>query len=157
VKKRVLKKLAGLFALLALLNVSACGYFLYPERVGQKSGKIDPAIVVLDAAGLLFGLLPGVVAFAVDLTTGTIYLSPGQKSVIEKHDKHLVLQDRGMIDSLRLKPAGENEVTIDQIQTANELSILLDEPIKAEQIEYYKSFDRQSTFVAVKALSGMVL
>jgi len=148
----VLKKIVGLFAITALLNLTACGYFLYPERVGQKSGKIDPAIVVLDAAGLLFGILPGVVAFAVDLATGTIYLSPGQKSVIEKHGKDLAL-----IDGLGLKPAHKEDITINQSQALNEISMLLGEPVKAEKIEYYKSTGQQSTVVAVKLQADKVL
>lgn len=56
------------------LSVTACGTILYPERKGQPSGKLDPRVVALDAIGLLFFFVPGVVAFAVDFATGTIYL-----------------------------------------------------------------------------------
>ncbi|MDP5209092.1 hypothetical protein [Microbulbifer sp. 2205BS26-8] len=71
--------------LVMAINVSACGYFLYPERKGQTGGRVDPAVVILDGAALLFGILPGVVAFAVDFTNGTIYLPPGSPSVIDRH------------------------------------------------------------------------
>ncbi len=57
-----------------------CGTLLYPERRGQPAGKYDTDIVLLDAAGLLVGIVPGVIAFAVDLTTGAIYLPEGQRS-----------------------------------------------------------------------------
>ena len=47
---------------------------MHPERRGQTGGKIDPGIAVLDALGLLLFVVPGVVAFAVDFSNGTIYL-----------------------------------------------------------------------------------
>lgn len=59
-----------------LIGATACGVILYPERKGQVDGRIDPAIAVLDGIGLLFFLVPGVIAFAVDFATGAIYL-PG--------------------------------------------------------------------------------
>jgi hypothetical protein len=60
-----------------LLQLVSCGTLLYPERRGQKSGELDVAVVLLDAIGLLFFIIPGVVAFAVDIDTGAIYLPPG--------------------------------------------------------------------------------
>ncbi|WP_066963709.1 hypothetical protein [Microbulbifer sp. Q7] len=68
-----------------MLNLTACGYFLYPERKGQTGGRVDPVVVILNGAGLLFGILPGVVAFAVDFTNGTIYLPAGGSSAIDRH------------------------------------------------------------------------
>ena len=56
---------------------SACGTILHPERRGQRGGRIDAGIAVLDAVGLLFFIIPGVIAFAVDFTNGTIYLPGG--------------------------------------------------------------------------------
>ncbi len=44
-----------------------------PSR-GQAAGPLDWKIVALDAVGLLFFFVPGVVAFAVDFSNGTIYL-----------------------------------------------------------------------------------
>lgn len=73
------------FLLTMLINLTACGYFLYPERKGQAGGRVDPVVVILDGAGLLFGLLPGLVAFAVDFTNGTIYLPPGGTSAVDRH------------------------------------------------------------------------
>ena len=54
----------------------SCGTLLHPERKGQTSGRIDAGIAVLDAIGLLFFIIPGVIAFAVDFSNGTIYLPP---------------------------------------------------------------------------------
>ena len=60
------------------LHLTACGTILHPERKGQRDGRLDAGVVVLDAIGLLFFIIPGVIAFAVDFSNGTIYL-PGTK------------------------------------------------------------------------------
>jgi hypothetical protein len=64
-----------------MLLDASCGTLLHPERKGQVSGRIDPGIAVLDGIGLLFFIVPGVIAFAVDFTNGTIYLPPGEASL----------------------------------------------------------------------------
>ena len=58
------------------LQLASCGTILYPERRGQPCGYLDAGVVALDAVGLLLFLVPGVIAFAVDFATGTIYLPP---------------------------------------------------------------------------------
>ena len=128
-----MKYFVSAITLTAMLSTSACGYFLHPERVGQKSGRIDPTIVLLDAAGLLIGILPGVVAFAVDLTTGAIYLPPGQKSAIDRHKNRL-----GSIDHLELEPLAQGSVDLDREATAKRLSLLLGQPVGVDEIEYYQ-------------------
>ena len=62
--------------LLGLLKVSTvgCGTILYPARRGQPAGRLDWGVVALDAVGLLFFFVPGVIAFAVDFNNGTIYM-----------------------------------------------------------------------------------
>jgi hypothetical protein len=62
---------------LALLVQSGCGTILYPQRRGQRGGRVDAGVAVLDGIGLLFFILPGVIAFAVDFGNGTIYLPAG--------------------------------------------------------------------------------
>ncbi len=138
-----MKILVCTVTLAALLSTSACGYFLYPERVGQKSGRLDPTIVLLDAAGLLFGIIPGIVAFAVDITTGAIYLPPGQKSTIEKHKRRL-----GQLQHLELQPAREADVTVDRQHIARELSLLLGQPVDAAAIQYYKPAAAEAVLLA---------
>lgn len=59
----------------------SCGYLLHPERQGKKSGKIDVAIVALDSIGLLFFILPGLIALGVDIYSGTIYMPLEQNSL----------------------------------------------------------------------------
>ena len=69
------------FVMLSLVfQLAACGTLMYPERKGQKAGKIDPNVAILDGLGLLLFIIPGVIAFAVDFSNGTIYL-PGTASV----------------------------------------------------------------------------
>lgn len=66
-------------AVVIATQLSGCGYIIYPERVGQKGGLIDPTAAILDGVGILFFIIPGLVAFAVDFHYGTIYLPPGQR------------------------------------------------------------------------------
>jgi len=68
-----------------LLQLCACGTLLYPERQGQKKGRVDPAIVLFDGALLLLFVLPGVVAYGIDFYTGAIYL-PGKGSAVSRID-----------------------------------------------------------------------
>src|ERR1700679_3422197 len=56
------------------MQLMGCGTLMYPERRGQRGGSIDAGVAILDGVGLLFGIIPGVIAFAVDFSNGTIYL-----------------------------------------------------------------------------------
>ena len=76
--------LSVLLTVILLVQLSACGTILYPDRRGQPAGKFDTDVVILDAVGLLFFLVPGVIAFAVDFSTGSIYLPKGEKSKISE-------------------------------------------------------------------------
>jgi hypothetical protein len=61
-----------------VFNLASCGTILYPERRNQPAGgKIDVGVAVLDGIGLLFFIVPGVVAFAVDFSNNSIYLPHG--------------------------------------------------------------------------------
>ncbi|MBF0384335.1 MAG: hypothetical protein HQL27_00545 [Candidatus Omnitrophica bacterium] len=56
---------------------------MYPERKWQKSGKIDAGVAVLDGIGLLFFLIAGIIAYAVDFNNGTIYLPGTSRSSLD--------------------------------------------------------------------------
>jgi hypothetical protein len=63
----------------SLSLVAGCGMIIHPERRNQPTGgSMDWSIFALDAAGLLLFFIPGVIAFAVDFSTGAIYLPPNQ-------------------------------------------------------------------------------
>ncbi len=74
------RALARFLLLPILLVQSACGTLLYPERRGQTEGRIDPAVAIMNGIGVLFFNIPGLVAFAVDFSTGAIYLPPDETS-----------------------------------------------------------------------------
>lgn len=67
--------LVGLF-----VQLSACGTIIYPDRRGQHDGRIDTGIAIMDGVGLIFFLIPGIIAYAVDFSTGAIYLPNGRAS-----------------------------------------------------------------------------
>ncbi|HSQ97900.1 MAG TPA: hypothetical protein VLL98_04235 [Rickettsiales bacterium] len=73
-----MKKLVSYSLILfTLFNTVSCGYMFYPERRNQHVGsnsKVDPGVFIMDAACLLLFIVPGVVAFSVDFTSGTLYL-----------------------------------------------------------------------------------
>ena len=68
------KLLAAMLVSCILSNTAGCGVLLYPERQGQKGGDIDVQVALLNGIGLVFFLVPGLVAFAIDFHQGTIYL-----------------------------------------------------------------------------------
>ena len=82
----------SLALVLALAPLQGCGTLLFPERRGQESGDVDPNIVLLDALGLLLFIVPGVVSFIVDFSTGAIYLPPG----VERGEGPFFRDDGGM-------------------------------------------------------------
>jgi hypothetical protein len=85
---------------LLIVQLTGCGSILYPERKGQNSGKIDVGVAILDGIGVLFFVIPGIIAFAVDFYNGTIYLSPTSSG----QDVGTTLQDVGQ----KLKSAGRD-------------------------------------------------
>ncbi len=74
--KKVVKMLHILVCAILIIQFVGCGTIMYPERKGQRGGRIDIGVALLDGIGLLFFLIPGVIAYAVDFSNGTIYL-PG--------------------------------------------------------------------------------
>ena len=84
-----------------LLQLSGCGTLLYPERKGKTGGRLDPAIVILDGIGLLFWIVPGLVAYAIDFATGTIYLPSGRYAISPEALEPAINSD-GEIDTAKL-------------------------------------------------------
>ncbi len=91
---RPLKTLACALIFTQLLQLSACGTLLYPNRQGQGqgSGKIDPAVAILNGVGLVLFVIPGIIAFVVDFSTGAIYYPKGlpgkEKTIFDKLGAH---------------------------------------------------------------------
>lgn len=73
--RNIKPSILSLFLVITLSSqLLSCGYILHPERRGQKSGEVDLAVVGLDSIGILFFIIPGLIAFAVDIYSGTIYM-----------------------------------------------------------------------------------
>lgn len=89
-------------------SLSGCGTILYPERRGQPAGPLDWEIVALDAIGLILFFVPGVIAFAVDFSNGTIYLPPGGYGYGYQHGKPP--------ETLRVIPTGRDDLTLARVE-----------------------------------------
>jgi len=78
--------LKGFIVVIMSLQLVSCGTILYPERKGQIDGRLDIGVVLLDGIGLLFFIIPGVIAYAVDFSNGTIYLpgTGGKKAGLDR-------------------------------------------------------------------------
>jgi len=84
-----MKKIATfLLNLILIMQISSCGTIFYQDRHGQKSGKIDVNVALLNGIGLLFYIVPGVIAFIVDYQTGAIYLPNRKTSYLNVEELH---------------------------------------------------------------------
>ncbi|MGQ7247053.1 hypothetical protein ACUN9Y_06910 [Halomonas sp. V046] len=113
--------LTGLVLATTLTSLAGCGTVFHPERKGQINGQIDPVIAIANGVGLLFYIIPGVIAYAVDFSNGTIYLPGTQTTDVES----LPLEgdmDVAAFEQLLSEKAGQ-PVTLD-----NEL-------VRVEQVE----------------------
>ncbi|WP_444678008.1 hypothetical protein [Halomonas sp. E19] len=79
-RNRFHRVLTGLVLGVSLTALVGCGTVFHPERKGQMSGRIDPVVAIANGVGLLFFIVPGVIAYAVDFSNGTIYLPGTQDS-----------------------------------------------------------------------------
>lgn len=126
---------AALIMASMVLTLTSCGTLIHPERRGQPAGRLDPAIVVLDAVGLLLFFVPGVIAFAVDFSTGAIYLPPEHAAALPVDSAHLrtvrmspdeltpqkiesiVQQETGK--NIRLQPGSYRAIPLRQIEDSS--------------------------------------
>lgn len=116
--------LSILLSLTLISQLAACGTVFYPERRGQVDGKIDPLVAGLNAIGLLFYLVPGVIAFAVDFVTGAIYLPDGRQVQLDPQHLQKALNSDGSVDRRALQAI---------IQQDTGYSLPLDHPFLTEQ------------------------
>ncbi len=100
--------IGGVLAVSLFTQLAACGTLFYPDRRGQIDGKIDPAIAALNAVGLLFYVIPGLIAFGIDFATGAIYF-PDENYSVAPETLHEAIGADGQIDMLRLKAIIEDQ------------------------------------------------
>lgn len=120
------RKLATIAVVSALLaQLASCGTILYPERRGQAvSGRIDPQVAILNGIGLLFMVVPGVIAFGVDFVTGAIYL-PGKKTALLLTPKQKeAIQLNGTLDMNALERIIQQETDLKLDLNSDEVAIL---------------------------------
>ncbi len=94
--------IGGVLAASLLTQLSACGTLFFPDRRGQIEGRVDPVVVALDAIGILFYVIPGLIALGIDFATGAIYLPNGQYSMAPETLKQAV-DAEGRVDTAKLK------------------------------------------------------
>lgn len=100
--------IGGVLAVSLFTQLTACGTLFYPDRRGQIDGRIDPAIAVANAVGLLFYVIPGLIAFGIDFATGAIYLPDDNYSMAPEKLQEAIGAD-GEIDQTKLKAIIESE------------------------------------------------
>ena len=154
-----IRRILSLSLIILMLSSSSCGYFLHPKRVGQTNGHIDPAILILDAAGLLFGVLPGVVAFAVDITTGAIYLSPGEKSVIDQHKNNHALPlfpsfSQSLINPHPLSSTEEAALKLNRNTIAKKLALYTNKSVNSKNLRFYMPLSSAANIAGKKLQVG---
>lgn len=114
----MLKKLMAIVLVFFIVfKLVGCGTILYPERKGQMNGKIDPTVMLLDAVGLLFFLVPGIIAFAIDFSNGSIYLPGGGQSQLSKKELLSLKDKAGKVDLQKVNQLLTQKTQIDyQVQ-----------------------------------------
>ncbi|WP_372873722.1 polyribonucleotide nucleotidyltransferase [Pseudomonas sp.] len=95
--------IGGALAVTLLTQLSACGTLFFPDRRGQIEGRIDPVVAALNAVGILFYVIPGLIAFGIDFATGAIYLPNGHSAQVDPQELRKVVDAEGKIDNARLK------------------------------------------------------
>ncbi|MCU1722132.1 MULTISPECIES: polyribonucleotide nucleotidyltransferase [unclassified Pseudomonas] len=108
---RISSRVTGGALIAALLTqLTACGTLFYPDRRGQIEGKIDPVIVALDAVGILFYVIPGLIAFGIDFASGAIYLPGGSTAQVSPEKLNEAIGADGKVDNTRLQAIIESEL-----------------------------------------------
>jgi len=116
----------GVVAALLITQITACGTLLYPERRGQTNGQIDIGVAALDAIGLLFFFVPGVVAFGVDFITGAIYLPDGGMASLTEDELNSIKNGPDSIDVEKFKTvmAQRNDIPLPNDVYTDQLNVM---------------------------------
>jgi hypothetical protein len=122
--KSTINKIVASSVVFALIfQLAGCGTILHPERKGQVSGQIDPKIAIFDALGLLFFFIPGVIAFAVDFSNGTIYLPGGRRASLTPEEMQHLKGEDNQVDKTELIGLLQQKGLLDKGITANEVQM----------------------------------
>ncbi|MDY7566590.1 polyribonucleotide nucleotidyltransferase [Pseudomonas sp. RTC3] len=102
--------IGGVLVAALLTQMTACGSIFFPDRRGQIDGKVDPLVIGLDAIGLLFYIIPGLIAFGVDFATGAIYLPGGSTAQVSPEKLQPAIKADGSVDNSKLQAILEKEL-----------------------------------------------
>ncbi|MEI9477482.1 MAG: polyribonucleotide nucleotidyltransferase [Deltaproteobacteria bacterium] len=106
-KKQLVAFVCLIVTIALIIQLAGCGAIIYPERRGQTGGRIDVGIAILDAAWLIVFIIPGLIAFGVDFTTGAIYMPSGRRRSVSADVENMTV--------VRINPGELNEKTIEDI------------------------------------------
>jgi hypothetical protein len=137
-KKQSLKFCRPLIALILIAQLIACGTLLYPERRGQGKGAIDPGVAILDGVGVLFFVVPGLIAFIVDISTGAIYLPSGKTTEqrleeLKGSGNFRIQHENGNVAVL----VGPDRLTLDLIDTVVRTATGLERSVTDPELETF--------------------
>ncbi|MCF6159664.1 MAG: hypothetical protein E3K32_14105 [wastewater metagenome] len=128
-----LSEIVKVFIIILLcFQMVSCGTILYPERRNQSAGRIDLTVALMDGLWLLVGLVPGIVAFAVDFATGAIYLPSSNTGQLDDDHIRTVRFDPetttlAQIEEIICKETGhdiklsDERITYSRVKTSEEL------------------------------------
>ncbi|HDS1737150.1 MULTISPECIES: polyribonucleotide nucleotidyltransferase [Pseudomonas] len=102
--------IGGVMVATLLTQLTACGTLFYPDRRGQIEGKIDPVVAALDAVGILFYVIPGLIAFGIDFATGAIYYPGGTTAQVDPATLKPAINADGTVDNAKLQAILESEL-----------------------------------------------
>jgi hypothetical protein len=100
----------GVLIAVLLTQITACGTLFWPDRRGQIEGKIDPLVAGLDAIGILFYVIPGLIAFGVDFATGAIYQEGGKTAQVAPEKLQQAIGTDGKVDRSKLQAILQTEL-----------------------------------------------
>ena len=92
-----------------LMPLALCCAAAAPLAPAWAEGKIDPVVAGLNAVGILFYVIPGLIAFGIDFATGAIYLPNNQYSLAPEKLQDAIGTD-GRVDNLKLKAILQREL-----------------------------------------------
>lgn len=96
-----MKKISKLIiiGLIGATLFNSCATIIHPERRGNSGelAAMDPWMALLDTILILFGIAPGVIAWAVDITTGAIYMGGHRRASLDNVDVNSPLYKEQMM------------------------------------------------------------